>query len=106
MRKSQFIVYYIRRNNGLILLCSFFIISVLCKAFFQIDFTIPCVFKLITHKECLGCGLTTAFVHFVKGEWFQAWNSNKLFLPIGFLFLYLAFRNFKETKAEYLVLKK
>lgn len=36
----------------------------------------PCSFLLLTGKPCPSCGGTTAFAHFVRGEWPSAIRAN------------------------------
>ena len=57
--------------------------------------SIPCVFYLITHKYCPGCGITRMFIDIIKFDFVSA-ASHNLFvlsiLPFAFiLFLYKMF---------------
>lgn len=36
----------------------------------------PCSFRLLFGIHCPSCGGTTAFAHFMRGEWWSAFNSN------------------------------
>lgn len=40
-----------------------------------------CSFRMLFNKPCPGCGMTTSFSHFVRGEWRQAAAAN----PAGLL---------------------
>jgi hypothetical protein len=42
----------------------------------------PCAFQALTGWPCPGCGLTTAFAHAVRGDWFLAAAANPLGLAL------------------------
>lgn len=44
----------------------------------------PCGFLTITGLPCPGCGLTTAFAHGVRGQWWLAASANPLGLALFF----------------------
>lgn len=46
-----------------------------------------CVWKAQFGRECLGCGLTTAFLHIGRGEWRAASGSNTGSIPLYAAFL-------------------
>jgi hypothetical protein len=46
-----------------------------------------CVWKTQFGRECLGCGLTTAFLHIGRGEWHAASGSNAAGIPLYAVFL-------------------
>jgi hypothetical protein len=41
----------------------------------------PCSLRLLTGRLCPSCGATTAFAHFVRGEWSSGFRAN----PAAFL---------------------
>ncbi len=44
-----------------------------------------CLFKLVFHRECLGCGMTRAVLHCLHGDFSGAWQFNNgiaIFFPI------------------------
>jgi|SRR5579864_5469679 len=43
-----------------------------------------CIWKALTHQECLGCGLTRGFCFLVHGEFQRALSFNRL-SPVAFL---------------------
>lgn len=51
---------------------------------------IPCLFTLVFHHHCLGCGMTRAFDFLYTGHFRQALAMNKL-VPIVFLLLWWIF---------------
>jgi len=51
---------------------------------------IPCLFTLIFHHHCLGCGMTRAFDFLYTGHFRQALAMNRL-VPIVFLLLWWIF---------------
>lgn len=42
-----------------------------------------CPMVVLTGFPCPACGLTRAGIHFLKGEWIQAWNLNLFIFPIA-----------------------
>ncbi|WP_461812048.1 DUF2752 domain-containing protein [Faecalimonas sp.] len=60
-----------------------------------------CPFVALTGFPCAACGLTRAFVYFIKGEWIQAWNMHPAIFPI--IFLSIAFvvqRYFRKSSLK------
>lgn len=49
---------------------------------------IPCLWKLIFHHECLGCGLSRAGAYLVRGNIEQAMTTNWLIFPVVLLILF------------------
>lgn len=56
----------------------------------------PCYYKKFLGVECLGCGMQTAFILLLKGEFLESIYTFPALLPIlfmvGFLVLHLWFR--------------
>lgn len=75
--RAQFIAY-LRARAMLVSVVSLFGVLLLLAAFTHVDLTPPCLFRTLTGIECLGCGLTTAFVHVIQFEWMRAWGANPL----------------------------
>lgn len=95
-----FLKYYIKANKILSILAFYIILSVLLKIIFSIDILIPCLWKTIFHIECLGCGLTRAFIDILHCNFIDAFNDNALIfivLPAGIFFLYFDFMKFKDS---------
>ncbi len=44
----------------------------------------PCGFLTLTGLPCPGCGLTTAFAHGIRGQWWLAASANPLGLALFF----------------------
>lgn len=63
---------------ALILICFYF-------AFMKLVLHSGCPFVVLTGFPCAACGLTRAFVHFLKGEWIKAWTMHPAIFPIIFL---------------------
>ena len=78
---------YILHNKLFSLFFLFIGVSILLKAFVGVDFTIPCVIKLTTGHECLGCGITTACTHLARMEFTQAVHANALAIPLVIAFI-------------------
>jgi len=49
---------------------------------------IPCLWKLIFHHECLGCGLSRAGAYLVRGNIEQAMTTNWLIFPVALLIIF------------------
>lgn len=60
---------------ALILICFYF-------AFMKLVLHSGCPFVVLTGFPCAACGLTRAFVHFLKGEWIKAWAMHPAIFPI------------------------
>lgn len=43
----------------------------------------PCTFLMLTGKPCPSCGATTAFAHFVRGQWLRAAQANAAALALA-----------------------
>ncbi len=57
---------------------------------------LPCYYKKILGVECLGCGMQTAFILLLKGEFVESFLAYPALLPVMFmvsyLFLHLIFK--------------
>ena len=57
---------------------------------------LPCYYKKFLGVECLGCGMQTAFILLLKGEFVESFLTFPALLPIlfmvGFLVLHLLFK--------------
>ena len=51
-----------------------------------------CLWKLLTGHECLGCGMMTAIMYLVRGEFGQAYASNPLVVIVAPVLLYCWFK--------------
>lgn len=54
---------------------------------------IPCLWKTLLKIECLGCGLSRAWAHVVRGNLRAAWVSNWLIYPLLLVFVARTGRN-------------
>lgn len=80
---------YLTRYWPSTLFLGFLVISTLLRAFTEINVTIPCLIRLVTGHQCLGCGLTTATIHLLKGDVQAAARANGLvfvILPVLLVF--------------------
>lgn len=96
---------YLWKNKVITLIGIYFSTAIFLKIFMNIDFLIPCLWKSIFHFECLGCGLTTAFIHLIKLNFSAAFLANPfifIVLPIGISYIYSDFRKFQRiSKCEF-----
>lgn len=49
---------------------------------------IPCLWKLLFHHECLGCGLSRAGAYLVRGNLEQAMATHWLIFPVALLIIF------------------
>ena len=49
---------------------------------------IPCLWKLIVHHECLGCGLSRAGAYLVRGDIEKAIATNWLIFPVALFIIF------------------
>ncbi len=60
-----------------------------------------CPFVVVTGFPCAACGLTRAGVHFLKGEWIQAWNVHPAIFPIVLLVVvFIIQRYFRQASLK------
>ncbi len=50
---------------------------------------LPCYYKKFLGIECLGCGMQTAFIMLLKGEFVESFKTYPALLPVLFLMIYL-----------------
>jgi hypothetical protein len=94
-----FLKKYIVLNKLMSIIASYLIASIFLKFIFSIDILIPCIWKTIFHIECLGCGLTRAFIALLYCNFIDAFNENPLIfivLPAGIFYFYFDFAKFKR----------
>lgn len=57
---------------------------------------LPCYYKKFLGIECLGCGMQSAFILLLKGEFFESFKTYPALFPvlflIGYLILHLVFQ--------------
>jgi len=69
---------YVSNNKVIAIVITYMIFSVLLKIIFEIDVTIPCLWKFTFGFDCPGCGLTTAFISLLELDFRKAFESNWL----------------------------
>ena len=80
---------FFRENIIVAIVVLYFILSVLLKLFYDIDYLIPCLWKTFFGFECSGCGVTSAIIEIIKGNFQIAWEINKItFLVFPLLLFY------------------
>jgi len=62
-----------------------------------------CLSKICFNRECIGCGITRATMHFIHLEFKEAWHYNKL---VVLVIPFLAYLWFGEIKRSLNILKK
>lgn len=63
-----------------------------------------CLWKLLTGHECIGCGMMSAMLYLIRGEFGQAYESNPLVVIVAPVLLYCwlsyVFKVFKRLRDD------
>lgn len=51
---------------------------------------LPCYYKKIMGIECLGCGMQSAFILLLKGQFIESLQTYPALLPVLFMLVFLA----------------
>ena len=98
------IIKYIANNKYIAIVGFYLLFSTVLKAITDIDICIPCLWKTIFNFECLGCGLTTAFISVLKLNFKNAYETNWvifIIVPVGIYYItqdFVTFRRKYNTK--------
>ncbi|MGB1247577.1 MAG: DUF2752 domain-containing protein [Chitinophagales bacterium] len=87
---------YIVHNYMVSLLALYFIIAFTLYKFFALDIFIPCLWTKIFKVNCLGCGLTTAFIKLLSLDIVGAYSSNPLIFIVIPSFIWYALIDFRS----------
>lgn len=68
--------------------------GLLLRAFGSINILPHCLWTALFHHHCPGCGITTACVHLLHGQWAAAWHTNPLAIPACLIILAACLRDF------------
>jgi hypothetical protein len=98
---SNSIIEYITKNNILAIVCFYFLSSVILKAVADIDICIPCIWKSIFGVNCLGCGLTTAFISLIELDFNNAFKYNWLIFIIVPFGIYYMTQDYVKFQRKY-----
>ena len=96
------LINYLLKYKYMTGLLLYFVFSVILKIFTSLDILLPCIWKSVFNFECIGCGLTTAFLKLLHFNITGAFNSNPLiFIIIPSLLYYIItdFRLFSKTSS-------
>lgn len=85
---------YLKENALLAFGVMYFLFSVIIKIICNLNYLIPCLWKTIFGFECFSCGFTTSVVEVFKGNFFLAWEINKLTFFIAPLLIYVFIKDF------------
>lgn len=94
------ILDYLSNNKILCIVGIYFLCSVILKILFNLDYTIPCLWKTFFGFECPGCGMTTAFSELLKLNLVASFKVNPLLFivaPAGLIYLMTDFQKFKSS---------
>ena len=109
---KQFIVLslaYLREQWIWTLFFVYEIFAMLLAIFSQYDIGIPCLSKLLLHKECPGCGLTRGTMCLIKGDFEGAAHFNRgvfIVIPLIIGLVIYDFFEFKNKRYPKLLLCK
>lgn len=100
-----FLFRYYKANSITASVLLYLLLSAVLKAMLAIDIGIPCLWKLLFHFECPGCGMTTAFTHLLRLDVDKADEANRsifLLVPAAAGYLCFDFLKFKRrSTAEF-----
>jgi hypothetical protein len=91
---------YIKSNKVICAVGIYFFCAVLLRILFNVDYTIPCLWKTFLGFECPGCGMTAAFSELVKLNFDAAFKANALLfivLPASLIYVLTDFQKFKSS---------
>jgi hypothetical protein len=66
---------------------------------------LPCYYKKFLGVECLGCGMQSAFILLLKGEFIESFLTYPALFPVMFMVLYLLLHLIFKFKKGARVLK-
>ncbi len=66
---------------------------------------LPCYYKQFLGIECMGCGMQTAFILLLKGEFMESLKTYPALIPVMFLVILLALHLVFKFRKGALVLK-
>ena len=95
------IIKYIANNKYLAIVGFYLLFSTVLKALTDIDICIHCLWKTIFNFECLGCGLTTAFISILKLNFKNAFEANWLIFVIIPVVIYYIIQDFVTFTRKY-----
>lgn len=79
---KHLVLMYINNRKVILVVFCYFVFSIVGYLIFSVDFLIPCLFKTFFHFDCWGCGLTTAFIHLLKLDFIEAYQSNPIIFVV------------------------
>lgn len=91
---------YLLHHKIIVIILSYFLFSILLFIFSGINIIIPCIWKTLFSVECLGCGLTTAFIRLLHFDFHGAYEANKLIfivLPFGIWYIWKDWIKFQKN---------
>ncbi len=92
-------ISYLADHKLIASIAVYFIVSIILKMVLSIDILIPCIWKLLFHVDCLGCGLTTAIIKLLQFDFYGAFQANFmvfLILPFGLFYLFNDFSKYRK----------
>lgn len=72
----------------IVILISPFLIIIFRKLLLKFGVQEICLWKLLLGHKCLGCGMTTAMLYFMKGDFFSAYQTNHLSILVAPILIY------------------
>lgn len=91
---------YMKSNKLIGAVGIYFFCAVILRILFNLDCTIPCLWKTSFGFECPGCGMTAAFSELLKLNFAAAFKANALLyivVPASVIYVVIDFQKFKST---------
>ena len=96
----SFLHHLFKKNILLSMVIFYEIVSIILNIYGIIDVSIPCIFKLMFNKSCLGCGLTKSFEYLISFNFIKSIETNILVIPISIGSFYHLYREYYRFSFE------
>jgi hypothetical protein len=93
--------YQYAKKNWIFSLAFFYLFSaIICYFFFDFDIFPPCIWTSLWDQKCMGCGMTSAFLELLQGNFQNAWEINPFIFIVLPSISYFIIRDFRKFVIE------